>query len=61
MGAHTDEIVRDVLATDYLMREPVTEDEARRVVHALYLADYDLRKRPPARPKKKASGARGKK
>ena len=41
--------VQDVLATGYLMRQPVTQDEAERVIHALGLANYEIKKRPPER------------
>lgn len=42
--------VADVLAVNYLMRQPTTEDEAERVIHALHLANYEIRKRPPHPP-----------
>lgn len=40
-------VAEDVLAVNHLMRQPVTEDECERVVHALGLANYEIRKRPP--------------
>lgn len=38
----------DVLAVNYLMRQPITENETERVLHALALANYEVRKLPPA-------------
>lgn len=45
--------VQDVLATAYLMRRPVTQDEAERVLHALGLANYEVTKRPPEKGRKR--------
>ena len=55
------DVVADVVAVNYLMRRPTTFDEARRVVHALGLAGYELRKRPPetaSKPARKRKAAR---
>lgn len=41
------EIVQDVLRMNYLMYTPITQREAERVVRALGLANYEIKKRPP--------------
>jgi hypothetical protein len=47
------DVVSDVLGVNYLMRKPITEDEAERVLHALYLANYEVTKRPPEVPSRR--------
>lgn len=43
------DVLDDVLAVNHLMREPVTQDEAERVLHALLLANYVPVRRAQAR------------
>lgn len=54
-------VVDAVLGVNYLMRVPLTRDEVERVLHAVALANYEVRPLPIAtavRPRRKAS-ARG--
>lgn len=43
-------LVDAVLAVNYLMRRPLTRDEVERVLHAVALANYEIRELPTARP-----------
>lgn len=49
----SEEAVMGVLSVNYLMRKPVTREEAERVIHALHLANYELVKRPPETPRRR--------
>lgn len=50
-------VVEALMDVNHLMRQPVTEEECERVLHALYLSNYEVRPKRTERAIRRARRA----